>query len=594
LAPLDRFCGGFVLLPALRIFSCPSHNLFELPKWSGNMKVKGSAVQRFFFKAATYADDTWICNKCKKARKCSKGYTNLVTHAKSCIGPEFEDELIQHLDDHGIKVDKDGGLPKDIDQRVLDSFYRSNEKERRAYEWIKWICSRNQPLMECENKITKHFSKWKSFSTKTLRRYIIATAAEAAKDISDTLKKAGLISLLFDGWTCDGTSTHYIAIFAGYRDPSSGEYAEVLLSLQPTLDETDMGADAHINLAESTLEYYDLEYDSIACLVGDNCSTNRAISKRWNIPLIGCFNHKLNLAVQEYIANQTGLQEAVDKIATLMSKATCIKAAAQLRDLTLEAHGVSLKAKQKNKTRWTSTFEMTKRYHRIKAELAQIEELEPYQLTLRENRIIKNAQDDFEVFNTITVAIQEKGMDILCCREQFDIIRSDPKYECMEKYLSPTAEIVESPTFESAVVKIQQGLPLDDEEAKAARKLKREREVPEQESVPSEEEMTVMQRLEAARKRRKVQPTTSSLEYIDVTKLICATSNCCERLFSEAKYIMVPHRRAMSPLLFESLIYLKKNLRFWTIKTVAAAMTRAEKEEPDALFERDSDNFYSA
>jgi hypothetical protein len=108
------------------------------------------------------------------------------------------------------------------------------------------------------------------------------------------------------------------------------------------------------------------------------------------------------------------------------------------------------------------------------------------------------------------------------------------------------------------------------------------------------EEMTVMQRLEANRKKRKVSKLASCVDYVDVSKLICSTSNCCERLFSEAKYIMVPHRRGMSPIVFESLIFLKKNIAFWTVKTVARAMKRADNDEKneDELFQRDDDQYY--
>jgi hypothetical protein len=154
------------------------------------------------------------------------------------------------------------------------------------------------PLLEIENPLTRNLAKYKAFTSKTLRQYIIATAAEAVPAIAKSLKEAGVITLLFDGWTCDGTSTHYIAIFAGYTNSTTGEYKEVLLALQPTLDEEDLGADAHIELVESTIEMYGVTKDMVVCLVGDNCSTNQAIGHRWGIPLIGCYNHKLNLAVK--------------------------------------------------------------------------------------------------------------------------------------------------------------------------------------------------------------------------------------------------------------------------------------------------------
>jgi hypothetical protein len=167
----------------------------------------------------------------------------------------------------------------------------------------------------------------------------------------------------------------------------------------------------------------------------------------------------------------------------------------------------------------------------------------------------------------------------------------------MRKYLAPDADIIENPLFESGVIKIQRGLPLTDEEAVACSRLQKK-----QTKKPGEngsiwdtpEEMTVMQRLEANRKKRKVSNVAACVDYVDVSKLICATSNCCERLFSEAKYIIVPHRRGMSPIVFESLIFLKKNVAFWTIKTVARAMKRADNDEKngDELFQRDDDQYY--
>jgi len=42
----------------------------------------------------------------------------------------------------------------------------------------------------------------------------------------------------------------------------------------------------------------------------------------------------------------------------------------------------------------------------------------------------------------------------------------------------------------------------------------------------------------------------------------------------------------MSPIVFEALLFLKKNVRFWNVKTVAAAMKTSDEDE------RDDDVFY--
>ena len=169
----------------------------------------------------------------------------------------------------------------------------------------------------------------------------------------------------------------------------------------------------------------------------------------------------------------------------------------------------------------------------------------------------------------------------------------------MAKYLAEDADIVLSPAFETGVVNIIKGLPLTPEQAEACSKLQRREEDATTGTSSSDdddsEELSTFQRFQQNRKRQKFSNSGTSVKYVDVSKLICAMCNCCERLFSEAKYIMVPHCRGMSPIVFESLLFLKKNLRFWDVKTVAKAMKRAEKEDADDddLFERDDDEFYN-
>jgi len=108
-----------------------------------------------------------------------------------------------------------------------------------------------------------------------------------------------------------------------------------------------------------------------------------------------------------------------------------------------------------------------------------------------------------------------------------------------------------------------------------------------------EDELSPLERVKLISERRnKIQKTCAgdirkaNSAYIDVSKLVCATSNCCERLFSEAKYVMVPQRRGMTPAIFEALLFLKKNLDFWGVATVATAM----KMRPEEEVEQDEEN----
>jgi len=215
------------------------------------MKFNGPNIRDFFFKPIANEADAFTCNKCKGRYRSPKGYTTLHNHVTKCYGEGWEGRLKEHLETHDVKVKPDGSI-KSVEQSIMKSFYTSNTKDLRAYQWIKWLALRNMPIIEIENPLTRSIVKIEPFSSKTIRKYIISTAKETEKAIAAELQEAGKVTLLMDGWTCDGAATHYIAIFAGYLHHKSGEYNEVLLALTPTLQEDDLGADAHIELFEST------------------------------------------------------------------------------------------------------------------------------------------------------------------------------------------------------------------------------------------------------------------------------------------------------------------------------------------------------
>jgi len=207
----------------------------------------------------------------------------------------------------------------------------------------------------------------------------------------------------------------------------------------------------------------------------------------------------------------------------------------------------------------------------------------------------------------ITSEIQAKGVNLLHVRLQFGTLCADPRYACMREYLNSAAVIVQSKHFESGVRNIILGnhTNLTDDERVAVERLIDPKKLEAQREALQEQEggaggdgtagrgararvLSLKEKLALNIKKRKIGAdlpgniTAESMSvYVDVGKLICATSNCCERLFSEAKYIMLPHRRSMSPIVFEALIYLKKNEKFWNVKTVAVAMKRSLEDDRD-------------
>ena len=102
-----------------------------------------------------------------------------------------------------------------------------------------------------------------------------------------------------------------------------------MLVLSPLLVEADFSANAHIDFFESTLELYRIPIQQIQFIVGDNCSTNKAMARKMDIPMIGCASHRFNLAMK-LIFNRNEL--ILDKVNNLMVKLKTLKNLGVLRE----------------------------------------------------------------------------------------------------------------------------------------------------------------------------------------------------------------------------------------------------------------------
>lgn len=171
---------------------------------------------------------------------------------------------------------------------------------------------RNQPLNEVDNPITRSMFKVKPVSSKSIRKYILSLVPLVEDSIKILLPEK--FALMFDGWT--DSSTHFVALFATFL--KDNEYYELLLACAPLVKEDDLGADQHLSFVKETLKLYGKSMDNVICYIGDNCPVNQRLSTISNTPLIGCYSHKLNLAVEEWITDQVKLTDAIKKVRDVM------------------------------------------------------------------------------------------------------------------------------------------------------------------------------------------------------------------------------------------------------------------------------------
>jgi hypothetical protein len=157
---------------------------------------------------------------------------------------------------------------------------------------------------------------------------------------------------MIDGWSSH--HTHYLAVFI-----VTEESGPQLLSFSPLNDETTLTAASMADSIDWIIGYYELDYAKCIFLVGDNTEVNPALARRLKLNFIGCHSHTLNLAVKKKMLQNSEIKPLIEKVHKMMLKLNSLKRRALLKSKT------KLAPKIENATRWTSTFEMLKRYFQI-------------------------------------------------------------------------------------------------------------------------------------------------------------------------------------------------------------------------------------
>ncbi|KAG3087583.1 hypothetical protein PI124_g18094 [Phytophthora idaei] len=138
------------------------------------------------------------------------------------------------------------------------------------------------------------------------------------------------------------------------------------------------------------------------------------------------------------------------------------------------------------------------------------------------------------------------------------------KYPIMADYLSPSAEIFHSPLFESAIVKLQNELPLPTDERRAVEGIVLPPSAPQVD--PTKKTDFAASVLQDAKRPRLAGHV--DMEYDPL--LLCAppTSNTFERLFSGCKLILTSLRASTLPANFETVMFLRANRSLWNCGTL--------------------------
>ena len=193
----------------------------------------------------------------------------------------------------------------------------------------------NEPFSIVKNKYVRKNTNLAPISVKTVMKYLQRTHILVERKLSIMLPdKFGLV---FDGWTCDGMSDHYIAIFAMWSKENEAGVTRVLLCCGPQEqpDENDLpgieftAADIGDHIINQ-LRVFNKTLANVDCLVCDNCAVNRKLAELMEKPMVGCYSHRLNLAIANIFCDQTGLSTIIERIDLLMKDLRTLKNASLL------------------------------------------------------------------------------------------------------------------------------------------------------------------------------------------------------------------------------------------------------------------------
>ncbi len=147
------------------------------------------------------------------------------------------------------------------------------------------------------------------------------------------------------------------------------------------------------------------------------------------------------------------------------------------------------------------------------------------------------------------------------------------------EYIASDSGIVSSPAFEAGVVKIQSG---NENEPNRQEKLAVSCLLRHQSTVCIDDNTakiddTTMPMEQQLRKKRKVEEGST---YIDCRFILGSVSEI-ERMWSRAKYVLSDQRSRLTPELFEAILFLKLNSRFWNPLLVSKAYKNFKNNTQD-------------
>lgn len=183
----------------------------------------------------------------------------------------------------------------------------------------------------------------------TVTTYLEPLTWVLEKNIAITLPSK--FALVCDGWYSG--DSHYVAGFATYILRKTNAYQHKMIWFSSFEYDDKLSANEHNAFISFILNLYGKKFENLVAILGDKRSTNRSFAKSPNCNFIGCYSHKFNLEIKDFInAFDNIAEKVIDKFSILMKKLRRLIYASKLMEKA------NLKAELYVQTWWISMDEM--------------------------------------------------------------------------------------------------------------------------------------------------------------------------------------------------------------------------------------------
>jgi hypothetical protein len=487
-----------------------------------------------------------------------QGYGNLMNHLKSKLHKNEWEEIYKSFSVN--KVDNTQKLPFQVVKASTQAMLR--------YRVINVILQSHLPTNIVERPSFRELVNHDEFTTaKTLKKCMLKLHDIVICEIGKKLPtKFGIV---LDGWS-DGSSNHMVSFFASC--PLSNGCELILIGMNVLDDITNQSAQNHVDTLRSILFKYGKDLSNVNFLVADNTNLNPCIANLLRVPFIGCASHKLNLAIRKFLIDNDCVIDKVDNVMKRIANSNVISG--HLKEAQKALNKPLLRPIIRNLTRWSSTHNMLVRYVRIEEVLrdermAQIHSIVLSVIELTKCKELLNVLDQLEFANK---ELQKDGLTLDYVRTLFDQIVEDFGHlsSAFGQYLrvSPTNH------FENGIVALLRNQELSRYQKVHLRRflLSDETSVTQETRAESERPLTLKEKVEQQTKKQKTEHSNHE-SYLSMYHVI-PTSNCCERINSQARLEKDYTRMSASNKMFEVRMMLRANKSYWSALTIDKILTR--------------------